>query len=91
MHKNTSVLSTMKEKEDGKTPKNNMGTANLDWGGGQRELLWGSNVRVETSRTGRGEQSEGWGQNGPALGPVVGKNLGYGADVHSPQRPRWFW
>lgn len=35
MHKNTSVLSTMKEKEDGKKPpKNNMGTANLDWGGG---------------------------------------------------------
>ena len=78
----------MKEKEEKKRklPKNSMRTANLHWGGGQRGLLWGSNICVETSRTGKGEQSEGWRQTGPALGSMMGKNLGYEADVHCPQR-----
>lgn len=40
MHKNTTVISTTKEKEEGKKlPESGMRTANLHWGDGQRGLL----------------------------------------------------
>ena len=40
MHKNTTVISTTKEKEEGKKlPKNGLRTVNLHWGDGQRGLL----------------------------------------------------